>query len=192
MSDSSSTNRAPPQSRTAVGCRLAAAVNERHCDFSPTEAAPSFQSSGQLSRLTLFVRRSSRKHCPFSFAISKVFSASRKLDIKTHWLSSSPFHQCGCTRKILTLQSSLPVLVSVATIKLVLPSPLAEYRAPSCTTGGTGFGATRFAKLCGQPMQNKATTIASERLFKLNPDPAWNYIFFGIVYVIRRLHSLTL
>src|SRR5450631_657706 len=35
MSDSSSTNRAPPPSRTAVGCRLAMAVNERHRDFSP-------------------------------------------------------------------------------------------------------------------------------------------------------------
>jgi len=48
------------------------------------------QSSEQLSRLTRFVRRSSRKHCPFSFAMNKVLSASRKLDIKTHWLSSSP------------------------------------------------------------------------------------------------------
>src|SRR5580658_8153837 len=77
--------------------------------------------------------------------MSSAFSASFISEMKTHWLSSSPFHQCVWILNTRTIQSLFPVGNSLATTYPDLPSPVAEYSMPSQTTGCTGLGATRFA-----------------------------------------------
>jgi len=115
--------------------------------------------------------------------------------INIHWLSSSPRQNLIRVWKTLTLHRFFPVASSVATTKLSPPSPVAEYRIPLATIGGTSLGATRLAiALIAQNAQHTRTpTICRFMGFNLrwNARPRGDYRANGSTDENRRLHVLT-